>query len=317
MMPKQGGGQPAPQGQGGMGGIEDLLRQMVPGAGGGSAPAPQGSGAGGLGEILGKLQQQGGHGAGGIADILKQVLGQATQGVQEGAGRINDATGIGNRARDAVGQATGKSPDELMAQLKDLIASNQLGAGAALGGLGALVLGTRTGRSAAATAAKLGALALIGGLAYKAYQNYASGKPVIGGNFTPELAPQGSGFEPNAITNESAALYIRAMIGAAAADGRIDAAEQQKIMGGLKQAGLDAGAEEFLANELNNPASAADLAGAVRTQEEAVQVYTAARLAIEPDTHGEAQFLAELASHLGIDRNLAGHIEAAARSASA
>lgn len=328
---------PAPQGRtpsgGGAqsgGGLEDLLRNMLPGGGGQSTPSAGGSAPGGaeggLGEILGKLQQQmgGGQGAGGaggqgggLLDILGQVLGQATQGVKEGASRIDDATGAGRGMRDAIGQATGRSPDELMQQLRDLIANNQLGAGAALGGLGALVLGTQTGRSAAATAAKIGALALIGGLAYKAYQNYAEGRPMIGGNFVPEEAPRGSGFEPGAVTNDTATLYIRAMIGAAAADGRIDGAEQQKILGSLKQAGVDDEAEEFLAHELNNPATPRDLIGQVRTPEQAVQVYTAARIAIEPDTHGEQAFLAELAAGLGIDRQLAAHVDAAARSASA
>lgn len=327
--PQQHGGSAAPGAGAGGGGLEDLLRQMLPGAGGqqSGGHASPGAGGGGLGDILGKLQQQmgqgggvaGGAGPGGgnLMDILGQVLGQATQGVKEGAGRIEDATGVGGRMRDAVGKATGSSPDDLMRQLQDLIAKNQVGAGAALGGLGAVVLGTRTGRSAAATAAKLGALALIGGLAYKAYQNYAAGRPVIGGNFAPEAAPSGSGFEPAAVTNETATLYIRAMIGAAAADGRIDAAEQQKIVGSLKQAGIDAAAEEFLAGELNNPATAQDLIAAVQTPEQAVQVYTAARIAIEPDTRGEQNFLSELAQGLGIDDNLAAHVDGAARSASA
>ena len=91
---------------------------------------------GSLGDILGKLQQQGRR----IADILGQVLGQATQGVREGAGRIDDATGASTHARDAFGRATGKSPEELVQQIRDLIANNQLGAGAALGGLGAILL---------------------------------------------------------------------------------------------------------------------------------------------------------------------------------
>lgn len=322
------GGQGGRGGAQGGGGLEDLLRNMLPGGGAGQSGQSGGaqSGGGGLGDILGQLQKQmgggqggqgGGAGGGNLMDILGQVLGQATQGVKEGAGRIEDATGIGRGMKDAVGKATGKTPDDLMAQLKDLIANNQLGAGAALGGLGAVVLGTQTGRSAAATAAKVGALALIGGLAYKAYQNYSEGRPMIGGHFTPQEAPRGSGFEPAAVTNETATLYIRAMIGAAAADGRIDGAEQQKIIGSLKQAGVDAEAEEFLANELNNPATPQELISEVQTPQQAVQVYTAARLAIEPDTHGEQAYLAALASGLGIDRELAAHVDATTRGATA
>ena len=304
------------------GGLDDLLRNMVPSGGSGG---PGGSG-GGLGDILGNLQKQLGGGGGGgnspgatsggsITDILGQILGQATSGAKDGAARVGEATG----AREALEKMTGgKSVDDLLGQLKELIGNNQLGAGAALGGLGALVLGTRTGRAVAVNAAKLGALALIGGLAYRAYQNYAQGQsPAAERNFVPTQAPSGSGFEPAAITNEQAALYIRAMIGAAAADGRISADEQQKILGSLNEVGLDSGAEQFLANELNNPATASQLAAAVSSEQEAVQVYTAARIAIDPDTRGEQAFLHELAQRLGVPDDLRAHIDAAAVGAAA
>jgi uncharacterized membrane protein YebE (DUF533 family) len=290
---------------GGAGGLEDMLRNVLGGQGGG------------LGDILGKLQQQGG----GIADILGQVLGQATQGVREGAGRIDDATGASTHARDALGRATGKSPEELLQKVRDLIANNQLAAGAALGGLGAILLGTGAGRSLASSAVKLGGLALIGGLAYRAYQNYQQGQPVLTGRQAPQqallAAPTGSGFEPAAVTNENATLIIRAMIAAAAADGRIDAREQQGIIGGLEQAGIGSGAREFLLQEASNPATVDELADAVTSPQEALQVYTAARIAVDPDQEAEHEFLAALADRLGIDPALAAQVDAAARSAAA
>lgn len=307
---------PPPGGQGNS--LEDLLRSVL----GGGNPQALGVG-GGLGDILGKLQQQAGPGAGGIADVLGQILGQATAGVREGAGRIDEATGASQRARDAMGQATGRSPDELMAQLKQLIANNQMGTGAVLGGLGALIFGTGAGRSLAASAAKLGGLALISGLAYKAYQNYQQGQPVLGGRAQPQpqallAAPEGSGFEASAVSNDQATLLIRAMIAAAAADGRIDAKEQKKILGSLGQGGgLNSAAQQFLTREINNPASAEQLAAEVGSQEQAVQIYTAARIAIDVDTEEEHAFLSELAERLGIEDDLAAHIDAAARGAAA
>lgn len=345
----QGGGQGQPQAApgGGLGGLGDILGQLQKQMGGqaqapNAAPPGGGGGLGGLGDILGQLQKQlgqagqggqpqaapptqdqtgGGQSGGGLMDILGQVLGQATSGVREGAGRINDATGASDKARDAIGQMTGKSPEELLAQIQEWIRNNPGTAAAGAGGLGAIVLGTRTGRGMVGSAAKLGALALIGGLAFKAWQNYQSGRPLISSDdpqrLLTEAAPGGSGFEPNAISNETATLYIRAMIAAAAADGRIDANEQKQILGGLQQAGVGAEAQAFLEQEIQSPASAADLAGAVSSAQEAVQVYTAARLAIDPDTNEEAGFLAELAQHLGIDANLAAHIDATASAAAA
>ena len=324
-MPR-GGEQDVPPGQMGGGSLEDLLRSMLGGGQGGP-------GAGNLQDILRNLLGgqggpmnrvvgeggQGQGGPGGIADVLRQVLGQATSGVREGAGRLDEMTGASSRAREAIGQATGQSPDQLIAKIKELIANNQLGAGAALGGLGALILGTGAGRSMATSAIKLGGLALIGGLAYKAFQNYQQGLPPLTGASPPSgqalvAAPAGSGFEPAAVTHDQAVLYIRAMIAAAAADGRIDAAEQQRIVGNLQQAGLNTAAQQFLTSEINNPASVEDLAAAVTSQADAVQVYTAARVAIDVDTGAEHEFLKQLAEALGIDDDLAAHIDAAARS---
>jgi uncharacterized membrane protein YebE (DUF533 family) len=313
------GGQPGPAGgqqtvpggrMGPSGGdLQDILRELL---GGGGRPRPEVSRLAGEGP-----PPQGGDVS--LLEALKQVLGQATEGVREGATRVDQATGASDRARAAITEATGQTPEELIARLRDLATSNKLATGAALGGLGALVLGTRAGRSLVTSAVKLGGLAVIGGLAYKAYQNYQQGLPPLAGARSPSgqalvAAPAGSGFEPAAVTHDQAVLYIRAMIAAAAADGRIDAAEQQKIVGNLQQAGLDGAAQQFLTNEINNPASVEDLAAAVTSQADAVQVYTAARVAIDDDNSAEHEFLRELAQALGIDEDLAAQVDAAARS---
>ena len=203
-----------------------------------------------MGQILGKLSQgapstgqPSGTGVGGLGQVLGQILGQATSGVREGAGRINEATGASEKIDDMIRQITGQNSPELVAKIKELIAQNQAAAGAAAGGLGTILLGTKTGRSLTLDAAKLGGLVLIGGLAYKAYQNYTQGQPVPGRTDTllaPTPAPAGSGFEAEVQTPDHARLYMRAMIAAAAADGQIDEKEQGKIFGGL-EAGGDVG----------------------------------------------------------------------------
>ncbi|TJV03011.1 MAG: DUF533 domain-containing protein, partial [Mesorhizobium sp.] len=81
----------------------------------------------------------------------------------------------GSTVRDKGGQAVQMAKD------------NPLAAGA----LAAVLLGTGAGRQVAGTAVKLGGLAVVGGLAYKAYQNYKNGKApaetqVVG---EPELLP--------------------------------------------------------------------------------------------------------------------------------
>jgi uncharacterized membrane protein YebE (DUF533 family) len=313
------GGQPAPSGPAApeIGReLQDLLRQILQGGGGGGQRANVSRVVGEGGQDTGKGNE--------LVDALKQVLGQATAGAREGAARIDEATGLSDRAREVLGQATGQTPEEIIAKVRGLIANNQLAAGAALGGLGALVLGTGAGRSLAATALKMGGLALIGGLAYKAYQNYQQGRPPLAPDQQAQAkpqsllpAPEGSGFEVGAMSQDAALRCIRATIAAAAADGRIDATEQQKIVSGLRQAGIDDAARQFLAAEIGNPASVAELASGVASPEEAVQVYAAARIAVDPDTGEEHAFLSSLAEALGIDDALAAQVDAAARGGAA
>lgn len=296
----------------GGGGLDGLLRGLTGGAGSG---AGSGASGGGLQDILDKVKQQvGTSGNSDLLGTLRQVLDQATQGAKEGAGRVGEATG----ARDALTRATGgRTPEDLAAQIKDLIANNQLTAGAVLGGLGGLLLGTGTGREVLGGAMKVGALALIGGLAYKAYQNHQAGKPLLtDADETIAPAPAGSGFEAQAVTNDGATLIIRAMIAAAAADGTIDSAERGRILDAAQQgASIDPEAEAFLTREMANPASAAALAQAVTSQAEALQVYTAARIAIDPDSATETSFLSDLARALNIEPGLAAQIDSGARQA--
>jgi uncharacterized membrane protein YebE (DUF533 family) len=268
-------------------------------------------------KLLDMLVQSGSGGSSGLGQIgavVGQVLNQATAGMSQAAGQIDAATGASQRASDMVTQSTGRTPSDFIAQAKDLAARNQLATGAALGGLAAVLLGTEGGRKLTAGAAKMGGLALIGGLAYKAFQNYQAGKPLL------DLQNAASGPAPAALPAPAdeqghALRLVRAMIAAASADGIVDATERAAIAGNLKAAGLDQEAAAFLEQEFANPADPTTLAAGIATPEEAAQVYAAARLAIDPDRQEEKDFLAALAATLRIEPGLVAHIDAAAQSA--
>lgn len=294
---------------------KSLLDALV--SAGTQAGQPGGQGqTGSLGQILGGLAtkvQQGG-GLGGLAGMAGQILTQASQGVGDAARQ----TGVQQKAGDVMGQVTGgRSAQDVLAQAKAMFDKNPAMATAVLGGLGALVFGSSTGRAVVGSAAKLGGMALIGGLAYKAYQNYQSGKPMLDIGSSPELlpAPRGTGFEAEAATEATALLFIRAMIAAAAADGAIDAEERTTILGGLREAGFDQEANEWLEQEMVSPASIETLVAGAESPELAAQIYTAARIAINPDTAGEKNFLAGLSAELGLDAELVANIDAAASAA--
>ncbi|MGL1278513.1 DUF533 domain-containing protein, partial [Vibrio parahaemolyticus] len=86
---------------------------------------------------------------------------------------------------------------------------------------------------------------------------------------------------------------------------------------GLGGAGMPEAARAFLAKEIAAPASIEEIAAAVGSEEEAVQVYTAARITVDPAVEEEHAFLVALADALGLDEGLAAHIDSAARSAAA
>ena len=273
---------------------------------------------GGLGDMIGGLANQlgqGGGGLGGLAGMAGQIFGQAKQGVGDAA----RDTGVQQKAGDAFGQFTGgRTPQDILAQARGMFEKNPAMATAVLGGLGALVFGTKAGRSLAGTAIKGGGLALIGGLAYKAWQNHQAGKPLLdAGQQEAHVlpAPAGSGFEPEATSEQTALTFIRAMIAAASADGVIDAQERAAITGGLQHAGFDQEAQEWLAREIAKPATVDELVDAATSPEVAAEIYTAARLAIEPDTAAEKDFLAGLSGALGLDAELVANIDAAVTAA--
>jgi uncharacterized membrane protein YebE (DUF533 family) len=187
-----------------------------------------------------------------------------------------------------------------------------------------LLLGTRQGRGLARSIAGLGGLAVVTGLAYKAFQNYQAGKPLLGGSqdaagpATP-TAPASTAslrrpaaFDPAAASEDDALLFVRAMVAAASADGRVDEAERTRLVSGLAQAGLDPEARGWLERELASPASVDELADPIQTPEKAAQVYAAARVAIDPDTMQEREFLRQLAESLDLDPQLKAHIDEAA-----
>jgi uncharacterized membrane protein YebE (DUF533 family) len=185
----------------------------------------------------------------------------------------------------------------------------------ATGAVAAVLLGTGTGRAITGSALKLGGMAAIAGLAYKAYQNYQKGdapepaqaEPVLlpppsDTPFHPSQAPQGEA--------EFALVLVRAMIAAARADGHIDDEERQKIGARLSLSGVGPEAERFMMEELEKPVDLDALVAAAATDEQKVELYTASRLAIEPDSRTERGYLDMLAGRLGLADALVDHIEA-------
>ncbi|MCI5074738.1 tellurite resistance TerB family protein [Oricola sp.] len=196
----------------------------------------------------------------------------------------------------------------------------------ATGAIAAVLLGTGTGRSITGSALKLGGLAAVAGLAYKAYQNYQDGKsPEQSRSDTagaPDLLPPpaDTAFDPAAAPQGEDAFtlaLIRAMIAAARADGHVDDAEREQIAGKLAMSGLDDDAADFINRELAAPLDLDAILSAAQTDAQKLELYTASRLTIRPDSRAERGYLDLLAGRLGLPEALVDHVEATIEGATA
>lgn len=214
-------------------------------------------------------------------------------------------------------------------QVQGYARNNPLLTGGVAGGLAGLLLGSKFGRSIAGDAVKYGGMAVLGGLAYKAYRDWQATKgeaapvPAEAGAdgatailpapadsaFSPANAPQGG--------TKLAETLVIAMISAAKADGHIDAEERGRIYERLEQDGLDQEEVAFMRRELQAPIDIDRIARGVGSMEEAVEIYAASLMAIRADTDAEKDYLKVLASRLGIDPGLAASVEQTIAEASA
>lgn len=255
-------------------GLEDMMGSILGGKSGqGSArqstdaSAGQAGGLGGLLEQLAGGAQGGGAQGGGLGDLLGGLLGGA--GGAAGGQTAQSGGGLGDLLGGLLGGAGGAAA----------------GGAAGQGGLGDLLGGLLGG-------------AATGGAA----SNNRSFGDVLNASLSNKGEPD---VTPTPEQNAVAALMLRAMIQADKADGKIDDAEKQKLLGNL----TDATAEEmaFVKREMARPVDIEGLANSVPNGLQS-QVYTMSVMAINLDNQQEAQYLHSLAQALGIDKQAVNHI---------
>lgn len=170
---------------------------------------------------------------------------------------------------------------------------------------GMLLSGGKPGKLLGNTV-KIGALAAVGGLAYKAWQshqqNQAGSAP----------APREEAFIPapsdTTGQEELGKSLVRAMIAAAKADGRIDAEEKEAIFEKLKTMPLSAEEKAWVFDELSTPLDINAVVARADTPEHAAEIYAASLVAISADTAAEQAYLEALAIKLKLDPALVAEI---------
>ncbi|MCX7288809.1 MAG: tellurite resistance TerB family protein [Rhodobacterales bacterium] len=200
-----------------------------------------------------------------------------------------------------MGQMTGGQGAKGLADKAKGAWDNQssLGKGAIAGGLLAVLM-TQGGRRMLGTGAKVGGMAAIGALAFKAYEDWKAGQGDPDAAALPP--PQGSGFHPaeGEDADRLAVSLLKAMIAAAKADGHVTPDERARIDGHLASLGLEDEATALIASELDTPLDVDRIAALAGSDAEATQIYAVSLLAIDPDNADETAYLAALARRLNL-----------------
>jgi uncharacterized membrane protein YebE (DUF533 family) len=215
---------------------------------------------------------------------------------------LNQFTGSAN-SDDANKQGVG-------GKLGNLIPGGLAG-GAMAGGVMALLLGNKSARKFAGTAATYGGAALLGGLAYKAYQNWQHDKhnqmPISEKSFT----------SAEILSPDFQLTLIKAMIAAARADGHIDAAEQQHIFDAIDKMELSTEMKAVVFDLLRQPISVNELAQGATSLEQKSEIYLASFLIVDHEHPAAKAHLAQLDRGLDLPAGLALQLQTQAQQAMA
>lgn len=241
--------------------------------------------------------------------LLETFLGHQQQPVRQHTAGQHSTSGGWTGAADLLGGI-------------DRQKAGSFAAAATTGGLIGLLLGSKKARKIGGGLLGYGAAAVLGGLAYKAWQNYrmSQGRPTIpaGPGFRDPAAvrpaPTESDFDPGQGTATDGRPFslalIRAMIAAVKADGHIDAKEQSLLQARIEAMALDAEAKAFIFDELARPTDLDALAALPRVPAQAAEIWLVSRLACDPDDPREQAHLASLAAKLELPADLLVELEA-------
>ncbi|MFC3606458.1 tellurite resistance TerB family protein [Stutzerimonas tarimensis] len=207
------------------------------------------------------------------------------------------------RGAGTLGQMLGNGPGGALGQ-----ALRGGGKGALATGAMGMLLGRRAGRLGG-KASRLGSLAMLGMVTYKAYQGWqaqqAERDPVV----TPRTIDR---VPPDQAESHGRAI-LKAVVAASKADGHVDERERTMIESELDRLAGDSQLSQWLQHELSRPLDPVEVASAATTPETAAEMYVATLLIVDEQQDSERAYLEELARALRLDPDLRQRLEAEAR----
>ncbi|MGI3129195.1 tellurite resistance TerB family protein [Halopseudomonas pachastrellae] len=178
------------------------------------------------------------------------------------------------------------------------------GGGALAAGAVGLLLGNKKARKMGGKAVKYGGMAALGMVAFKAWQQWQQNNANA-----PQGQPQTVDRLPASQQEPHSHAILRALIGAAKADGHIDDRERELIDAEVAKLTNDPQTLQWFDAELRKPLDPAEVASAAQTPEMAAEMYLASLLVVDEQSFMEKAYLQELSSQLKLDPQLMAELD--------
>ena len=193
--------------------------------------------------------------------------------------------------------------------------------GAMAAGVLALLLGTKGGRSLSGSALKVGSLAAIGGIGYKAYQNWVAEKNATDQQYKDMAEDIGRDnasdhtlinfdkLDDKESENRSQTL-LKAMIAAAKADGHVNSKEVTAIEEQITKLGLGDDTAALIQDEIAKPLDVKEVAALATDQAMAAEIYLVSAVISNRENSMEREYLENLATEMGLPDALVAQLQA-------
>lgn len=219
-------------------------------------------------------------------ELFEQGREMASKGVEYAQEGVEEAT-------DQIGETIGEYVEIPPPGPEREALMKKIGSTAAVGGLLALLVGTKSGRKILGPILKIGSVAALGALGFKAYEKWQQqqGNPTDGQSIAHLEGPE---------AKQRSLAILRAMICAAKADGSISREEEQVVADHITTADLESESAKTLMQEMSNPSSASDIAALSNSAAMGVDLYLSSLAVSGLDSEANKKYLSDLAAQLNL-----------------
>lgn len=231
--------------------------------------------------------------------ILQQLMNQASGSQSNTPGGSTGGSSVNRMVGELASQFKGGGSGGF--DVKSLLGGGALGA----------MMGSKRGRTMGGKALKYGALAGVGVLAWKAYQNYQAQQSMHTGGQVTDSAREGHPLEQlQGSAQEQRGLEIlQAMIMAARADGHVDSEERAMLTQKIESLGPDDELHAWIQQQFDAPLDANALARNADSPQASREIYVVSVAMIDEQNPMERAWLDQLASALKLELPLAAELE--------